>query len=288
MNCNQANTQIQIPDFLSKEGIKPAATKGRHLVYFSPIRKEKTASLFVYPDQNRWHDFGAGIGGKLIDLVCHIYKVGIPGALLILSGVEIPKQSLFFTGQKEDTQKTATIEIKHLQPLQNRTLIEYIETRKIPANIAAKYCQEAYYQVTNPETGEIKRYFALAFRNDCNGYELRNKYFKGGTSPKAITTIPGSLKKVNVFEGWIDMLSALVYYRQASPHATTIVLNSLSHLRQLYDILPNFEKINLYLDMDQAGQRAATDIIGRFPGAVNQSVKIFGIQKDFNEFLINK
>lgn len=288
MNCEQANTQIQIADFLAKSGIQPETTKGRNLVYLSPIRKEKTASFFVYPDQNRWHDFGAGTGGKLIDLVCQIHRVGIPGALLILSGVEMPRQSFSFAGQKEEKHRESSIEIKHLQPLQNRALIEYIESRKIPATLAAKYCQEAYYQVTNEGTGETKRYFALAFRNDRDGYELRNKYFKGGTSPKTITTIPGSLKKISLFEGWIDMLSALVYFGQPSPQATTIILNSLSHLRQLYDILPNFEQINLYLDNDPAGQRAAAEIIGRFPGAINQAAKIYPGHKDFNEFLASK
>lgn len=288
MNCDQANTQIQIPDFLSKEGIKPATSKGRNLVYFSPIRKEKTASFFVYTDQNRWHDFGAGTGGKLVDLVCQMHRVSISGALLILQGVDVPRQSLSFAGQKEETSREPTIEIKHLQPLQNRALIEYIESRKIPANIAAKYCQEAYYQVTSPETGEMKRYFALAFRNDRDGYELRNKYFKGGTSPKTITTIPGNLKAVNIFEGFIDFLSALVYFGQPSPQATTIVLNSLAHLRQLYDLLPNFQKINLFLDNDPAGQKAATEIISRFPVAINQAAKIYTRRKDFNEFLINQ
>ena len=239
MNCEQANTQIQIADFLAKSGIKPATTKGRNLVYLSPLRNEKTASFFVFPDENRWHDFGAGTGGKLIDLVCQIHRVGIPGALLILSGVDVPKQSFSFARQKQETHREPAIEIKHLQPLQNRALVEYIESRRIPANLAAKYTGEAYYQITNQETSEMKRYFALAFRNDRDGYELRNKYFKGGTSPKTITTIPGSLKKVNVFEGWIDMLSALVYFGQPSPQATIIVLNSLSHLRHLYDILPN-------------------------------------------------
>ncbi len=286
MNCTQANNQIQISDFLTQSGIQPATTKGRNLVYLSPIRNEKTASFFVYPDQNRWHDFGSGTGGKLVDLVCQMHLVGIPGALLILSGVEIPKQSLSFARQKEETHREPAIEIKHLQPLQNRALIEYIESRNIPATLASRYCSEAYYQITNPETGEMKRYFALAFRNDCDGYELRNKYFKGGTSPKAITTIPGSLKRANIFEGWIDMISALVYFGQPSPQATTIVLNSLSHVRHLYNILPNFERINLYLDNDSAGQNAAAEITGRFPGAVNQAAKIYTGSKDFNEFIM--
>jgi hypothetical protein len=288
MNCDQANTQIQIADYLAKSGIQPATTKGRTLVYLSPIRNEKTASFFVYPDQNRWHDFGTGTSGKLIDLVCQMHRVSVPGALLILSGVEIPKQSLSFARQKEETHRAPVIELKHLQSLQNRALIQYIESRKIPATLAAKYCQEAYYQVTNIDSGEQKRYFALAFANDRGGYELRNKYFKGGASPKTISTIPGSLQKVNVFEGWIDFLSALVYYGQPAPQATTIVLNSLSHIKHLYDILPNFDRITLCLDNDEAGKEATAKIISRFPEAIDQAAQIYPKSKDFNAFLINK
>lgn len=284
MNCQQAN-ELNIVDYLAKSGIQPATTKGRNLIYLSPIRNEKTASFFVYPDQNRWHDFGSGSGGKMIELVCQMHGVGIPGALLILSGVELQDKSFSFARQKEKTISEPTLEIKHIQPLQNKALIQYIESRGIPEAIASRYVKEAYYAITNQGTGEIKKYFALAFANDRGGFELRNKYFKGGNSPKAITTIPGNLKKVNVFEGWVDFISALVYYRQPSPTNTTIVLNSVSHLRQINDILPNFGQINLYLDNDQAGIKAVNEIIGRFPYAVNQAAKLYPNFKDMNEFL---
>lgn len=287
MNCDQANS-ISIVDFLSGAGHKPTTTRDRAYVYLSPFRNEKTASFFVYPDQNRWHDFGTGSGGKLVDLVCQIHQVGISGALLILSGIRLPEQSLSFVRQKEKTTLDPVIEIKHLQQLQNKALVQYIESRWIPAKIAAKYCEEAYYQINNQNTGEIKRYFALAFRNDRGGHELRNKYFKSATAPKGLTTIPGDIRRINIFEGWIDMLSSLVYFGQTSPQATTIVLNSVSHVRKLWDILPNFEEINIYLDNDRAGKLAAEEITRRFPGAVNQSDKIFAGFEDFNEFLCKK
>jgi len=284
MNCQQAN-ELNIVDYLSKSGIQPATTKGRNLVYLSPIRNEKTASFFVYPDQNRWHDFGSGSGGKLIDLVCQMNRVGIPGALLILSGVELPSKSFSFPRQKEETLPEPTLEIKHIQRLQNKALIQYVESRGISGAIAARYLEEAYYAISNQETGEIKKYFALAFRNDKGGFELRNKYFKGSSSPKAISTIPGNLKKVNVFEGFMDFISALVYFRQPSPTNTTIVLNSVSHLRQLNDLLPNFTQINLYLDGDPAGQKAVNEIQSRFPEAINHAAKLYPKFKDMNEFL---
>lgn len=284
MNCSQAN-EINIVDFLTKSGIQPATVKGRNLWYNSPLRNEKTPSFKVDPEKNVFYDYGTGTGGRLVDLVCQLHQVGVTGALLILSGADITPRFLSFPQQKEEIFPEPTIEIKHVQRLQNKALIQYIESRGIPANIAARYTEEAYYAITTPETGEIKRYFALAFRNDQGGFELRNKYFKGGNSPKAITTIVGNLQKVNVFEGFMDFLSALVYYRQSSPTNTTIILNSVSHIRQLYDILPNFKHINLHLDNDPVGLKASSEIIGRFPEAINQAARVFPNNKDFNEFL---
>lgn len=284
MNCQQAN-EINIVDYLSKLGIQPTTTKGRNFWYCSPIREEKTPSFKVDPEKNMFYDFGTGTNGRLVDLVCQLHMVSVTGALLILSGAAIKPHILSLPKQKEETLPEPTLEIKRIQPLQNKALIQYIESRGISEAIATRYVEEAYYAITIPETGEIKKYFALAFRNDLGAFELRNKYFKGGNSPKGITTIPGNLNKVNIFEGWLDFLSCVVYYRQPSPANTTIVLNSVSHLRKINDLLPNFEHINLWLDNDQAGVKAANEIIGRFPDAVNQAAKLYPKFKDMNEFL---
>jgi hypothetical protein len=51
--------------------------------------------------------------------------------------------------------------------------------------IAKYYCKEIHYHI-----GE-KQYKAIGFKNDKDGWELRNPYWKGGTNPKTITTIEG-------------------------------------------------------------------------------------------------
>ena len=286
MNCTTAN-KMSIAGFLLSKGINPQTYNSKSFLYCSPFRNEKTASFKVDRLKNIWYDFGTGTGGRLIDLVCQMYRVGVPGALLILSGAETPPHSFSFD-QPKDNATESNLTIKHIQPLQNRALLQYLESRKIPANIAAKYTNEAYYTITKPNTGEVKKYFAIAFKNDLSGYELRNKYFKGSASPKTITTIPGNPERIHIFEGFIDFLSALVHYQQPEPQATTIVLNSLSHLRHLYEILPTFNQVNLFLDNDQAGRKAANEIQSRFQEAVNKSEILFPHYKDYNEFLINQ
>ena len=284
MNCEQAN-KIDITGFLSSQGKSPEKRSGTGVLYCSPLRNEKTASFKVDLVKNVWFDFGTGTGGQLVDLVCQMYGVSVSGALLILSGASIPAQSFSFDKQESII---SSIEIKRVKKLENRALIQYLEGRGIPFEIASGYTKEAYYNITNQGTSEIRKYFAVAFENDKSGYELRNKIWKGGTSPKTITTIPGNPEKINVFEGFMDFLSALVHYQQPEPKNTTIVLNSLSHLSHLYNILPNYSQINLFLDNDLAGQKAMNEIQNRYPAAINQAIRIYADHKDFNEFIINQ
>ena len=284
MNCSQAN-QINIVDFLAKSCIVPTKSRGGKFWYNSPLRNEKTPSFIVDQNRNAWHDFGTGDGGHLIDLVRKMYNANVSEALSILKGVNVTHQPISFAQQKEKKIPESTLLIKNVHALKNWALIKYLEDRGIPVQIASSYTEQANYTISNPDTGEVKNYFALAFKNDLTGYELRNKYFKGGTSPKTITTIPGNKKKVNIFEGFMDFLSALVYYRQSFPCNSTIVLNSLSNLNRINKVLPNFDQINLFLDNDAAGKSAAIEIISMFPYAINRSLTMYPEFKDFNDFL---
>lgn len=285
MTFAEAN-KIKIVDFLTKSGIEPAFKKGNKHWY--RLRNENTPSCVVDTENNTYHDFGGGgSGGGTVDLVCWMENQKAFGALLVLSGYKNIPQPLSFKREKVKVIAESILKINHVQSLQNQALIQYLESRKIPFKIAKQYIEEAYYSITNKDTGEVKNYFAVAFRNDENGFELRSKYFKGGTSPKTITTIPVNLKSVNVFEGFMDYLSALVYYKTISPANTTIVLNSTSNIRHLYDLLPNFSKINLYLDNDPTGIKTTSEIICRCPVAVNQSAIIYPEFKDFNEFIMS-
>lgn len=289
MNCNQAN-EINIAGFLQSAGITPETAKGNSFMYCSPFRNEKTASFKVDRVKNVWFDFGTGTGGRLVDLVCQLYRVNVAGALLILSGAAIPEQSFSFQ-QQNDFANEPQAEIKHIQPIQNKALTQYLAGRKINPELAAKYCCEIYY---NTYDGQVKSYFAIGFKNDAGGYELRNgiktlkypKGFKGAISPKDITTIPGANQTaVNVFEGFLDFLSALTYFRIEQPNCSTIVLNGVGLVDRLLQVLPNYSKINLYLDNDSTGSKTAKLIQKNRPDAVNRSNRLYPDHKDFNEFL---
>lgn len=284
MNCKQAN-EMNIAEFLMSKGTNPDRQEGNIFWYCSPLRNEKKPSFKLDRIKNVWYDFGTLTGGRLVDLVCKMYNVDIPGALLILSGAKPNIQNQSFSFDQLNNENERRAEIKHIQPLQNQALIQYLNSRKINPALASKYCNEAYYKTTASD----KQYFSLAFKNNSSGYELRNKYFKGSTSPKDITTIPGKNPlAVNVFEGFMDFLSALTYYNADCSACVTIVLNGVGFIEKFINLLPGYNKINLYLDNDRAGNEAAKRIQELRPESVNRSKIIYPTYKDFNEFLINQ
>ena len=292
MNAATAN-KMSIAGFLQSAGFTPEKANGNVFLYCSPLRNEKTASFKVDRVKNLWFDYGTWKGGSLIDLVCEMYGVDVAGALLTLSGVAIPEQSFSFQQQNEFTDGWKA-EIRHLQPLQNIALIQYLKSRRIPASIAEKYVTEIYYKAYENQS---KAYFAIGFKNDAGGYDLRNgiktlkypKGFKGAISPKDITTIPGANQTaVNVFEGFMDFLSALTHFETDHANCNTIVLNGVGLVDRLLQVLPDYSKINLYLDNDSAGEKTAGLIQDYRPDAVNRSSRLYPEHKDFNEFICKK
>jgi hypothetical protein len=276
MNCQQAK-KIPITHYLHTKGIQPQRLKNGSAWYNSPFRNEGEPSFKVDRQNNIWYDFGTGTGGNLLDLVMNFENTGIAGALLILERPELSNTRFSFSEQQYP--KLKTIELKHIQPLQNRILINYLAARKISQSKAVNYVQEAYYKVNG------KQYFALAFKNDQGGHELRNKYFKGSTSPKAPTTIKNSPGALNIFEGFLDFVSALEYFNTTKLKHDTIVLNSVTNLDTILNTLEDYPQINLFLDNDDTGQQAAETIKAAHPKVKDYSIIIYPDHNDFNDFL---
>jgi hypothetical protein len=291
--------KLSITGYLSSMGIKPETYRGNDVWYCSPFRPgESKPSFKVDTDLNKWVDFGRSEtmgpknkkGGDLIDLIRAMYDVTIPGALLMLASPEIAsKQSVFFRGEVSDNRTDENrIVIQHIQPLQNRALIQYIESRGISCGLAARYCKEAYYTITNLKTGQPGKYFSLAFPNDRGGWALRNRYFKNAASPTGITTITGTLQSMlSIFEGFVDFLSACQYFKVPKPAGTVIILNSTVNIKQTFPLLSGYDKVNLYLDCDATGREATRQITERHPKVTDYSQIIYPDFKDFNEFLCN-
>ena len=276
MNSKQAK-DLSIFDFLKSQGINPKYTKGNKAFYVSPFRNETKASFNVDVNKNIWYDYGTGEGGRIIDLVTKMFNISVSQALNMLSNTNVSNNNQFFSFYQQDS--NTAIEIKHIQSIQNKALIQYLTIRKIPLNIAKTYLKEVYYNTNN------KKYFALGFKNDKGGYELRNKYFKNGTSPKYYTSIRNNATSLNIFEGFFDFLTALVFYKTTKPGNDTIILNSLAFINKILPELKNYKNINLYLDNDKAGQKVVEQIKAHHTRVIDHAEKIYPKHNDFNKFL---
>jgi DNA primase len=278
MNCTTAN-KLSIAGFLTSKGFNPAKHNDNSFTYCSPLRNEKTASFKVDRIKNLWYDFGTGTGGGLIDLVCEMYRVGIAGALLIISGESQSIKPFSFDRQLI---KSSPLIIEKVKLIQAYYLLQYLKERGIPYYIGSQYTKEVHF-ATNE-----KKLFAIGFKNDLGGYELRNKFYKGSTSPKAITTIPcrpGNSDTLNIFEGFMDFLSCLTWLNTIHLKNTTIILNSVAHLNKIISHMDSYKTINLFLDNDKAGEEATKRIQDRYLHAIDQAKFIYPGHKDFNEFL---
>ena len=287
MTCKDTK-DIDIVAFLHKNGIE-TTKKGSYFFCCSPYRDEKTASFSIDPQKNRWYDFGTGEKGDLLDLVKLMYKTDTTGALQILSK-QVPDPSFsFFRAKSEPVESVSVIDLKHFQQIQTKALIDYLAIRNIPLHIARLYAQEVYY------TSKKKKLFSIAFKNDKGGFDLRNIYGKVKTKPVYYTTIEvENSNELNIFEGFMDFLSALMHLSEELKHQvlhlknTTIILNSLVNLPHVIPLLNNYQKINLFLDNDESGQKAAEEISKLHPCTVNQAAIIYPGHKDFNDFICGK
>lgn len=296
MNISEAK-EIPIVGYLAGQGIEPESYLNGQAWYLSPLRPgEKNPSFKVNTRINRWKDFGLDSkGGDLIDLVRRLHKVSTTGALLMLESPGISIQYSLSSRGETNVNHTdeSAFEVKNIRPLQNRALINYLESRAISYSVAKRYVQECYF---HEYAGQVKPYFALYFANDKGGAELRDGYRnahhpegrKRTIAPKTITTIQKtSSGLLSLYEGFMDFLSAVEYFK-TQPTGTVVVLNSVSNIAAVYPMLEGFTRISLFFDNDPAGNEATRKIQARHSNVTDFRGIIFADHKDFNEFLINK
>jgi hypothetical protein len=168
-------------------------------------------------------------------------------------------------------------------PLHHPVLIGYLASRGIAQRIAAGYCREVRYEVNG------RAFFAVGFRNDAGGWELRSERFKGGSSPKHITTLDNGSDTAMAFEGFIDFLSYLSLKGNPSPSIDSIVLNSVTNLHKAVPFFSRHRVVHAFLDNDDAGRKTLARLEEFLPSSevIDQSV-FYRDHKDLNEYLQEK
>lgn len=267
---------IQISDFLADKGYEPINKKGCKWWYLSPLHTEQTASFKVDLNKNLWYDFGLGKGGNIIDLAMALFHTqNISEVLHRMShSIIIPAPPVKLVSSSETT-SFKDIEVKELA---HPALLNYLLSRGADSVMAKSQCLEIHYKSCG------KNYFAIGFRNNAGGYELRNPYFKGCIAPKAITSIINHEAKCHVFEGFIDYLSYLTLHGKCD----AVVLNSIVNIPHALLVLGGYSHIYCHLDNDKAGQVGTQQIVTALGDRCTDAASEYDGYKDFSEYLMSK
>lgn len=252
MKTIQAIKCLSIRAYLAERGLQPTKDHPRYGLYLSPLREERTPSFKVDYVQNLWYDFGLGAGGSIIDLVMRLERCNFTEAVRLLSRSE--RTPIAVPVPQSVSSTVSALRLLSDIPLRHPALVGYLSSRGIDPAIASACCREVYYAVGG------RNYFAVGFRNDAGGWELRSERFKGCVFPKHITTIDNRSDTVVAFEGFMDFLSYLSMKPAEWPHIDAAVLNSVIHLPKVIPFLDRHTTIHAFFDNDEAGRKATADL----------------------------
>lgn len=269
--------QISIRTYLSRRGIQSTRENPRCGFYLSPLRSEHTPNFKVDYAQNLWYDHGTGEGGSIIDLVMRLENCDFTQAVQSLGRDEIKPISSVAPALATPTVPALRILSDSL--LRHPALLGYLKERGVDPAIANEYCREVRYAVGD------KTYFAIGFRNDAGGCELRSERFKGSSTPKNITTIDNGSSTIMVFEGFMDFLSYLSLKGNVHPSCDTAVLNTVVNLPKALPFLERHAVVHTFLDNDEAGRKATAEIVRRCSRSQVVKQAFYRDHKDVNEYL---
>ena len=287
------SNRISIRDFLAWRGIQPKYERNGYGMYLSPLREERTPSFKVDYVQNLWYDFGLGEGGTLLTLVMRLERCDSREAIRRLqNGEKRDAGSVSLSpgvgerpavGGPSPVVRLAAVPALRIlsdDPLRHPALIGYLVSRGIVPSVAAAFCREVRYEVNG------RAFFAVGFRNDAGGWELRSERFKGGSSPKHITTIDNRSDTVIAFEGFMDFLAYLSLKHPERLRIDAAVLNSVVNLPKAIPFLSRHPVIHAFFDNDEAGRKATADLIRLCPRneVIDQS-SFYSGHKDVNDYL---
>lgn len=272
--------RIPIEEFLARLGHSPVQRRTNALWYKAPYREERTASFKVNMERNLWYDYGLGKGGNIFALAgefihCDDFLSQVRYVAEV-AGMSLPEKRVYHPCEARRPVEPSFEDVE-LMPLQNRALLCYMQERGISSGVAIGGCREIHY------TTHGKRYFAVAFGNGGGGYEIRNRFFKGCLPPKDVTLLAYGSASCNLYEGFMDYLSARVLgIGNGEDH---LVLNSVSNLTKAYRHLDGYGKLQCHFDNDEAGRRTLEALRTRYGGKVTDCSGLYGGCKDLNDYL---
>lgn len=271
--------EMDIVAYLEKLGYQPQKIRNYDYWYRSPLREEKEPSFKVNRKLNAWYDHYLGQGGNLVDFGILYHRCSVKELLKKMQGsfsFHQQRPSILTSVQASEPH----IKITGTKPLSQPALYRYLSERNISLEVAKRYTEEVYFELDG------KPYYAIGFRNNSGGFELRNKYFKGSSSPKDITLIEQKgAADLSVIEGFFSFLSyQTLFHHQPLPLTNFLVLNSLSFFKKNMDLMERYPQVRLYLDNDPVGDERTHYALKASPKFKDER-KLYKGHKDLNEWL---
>jgi len=271
--------KILITDYLLGLGVEPVKIRGNDYWYHSPFRHDHNPSFKVNTKLNVWYDHGSGEGGTILDLGSKLYECTI---LEFLDKLSANYPNAFSFHQQSTVASESKLEILSSHVLVNTDLINYLIGRGIDIEISRKYCKEVDFKI------DSKSYKAVGFENRSGGFELRNRWFKGSSSPKDISLIDNHASRLCVLEGFIDFLSVIQVEDQKIKsligRSDFLILNSLSLLKRNIPMLESRPEVIFFLDNDVPAKKAMESLTSK--GIVYKDAShLYLPHKDVNDFL---
>ncbi len=276
MNCETARN-LCIISALANLGHFPTRESKKEAWFLSPFRKETRASFKVSKALNRWYDHGEGIGGNLIDLMIKITGSSVPEVLELLDGGTY-SISQAPAPAKAPAKTTKGIIVKKVMDISHPALEQYLVDRCIPMTMARSHTKEVHFEMGNQD------YFAIGLKNSKGGWELRNRFQKLCSSPKAISHFNEGKENLVIVEGMFDFLSLMTVAPAWLKNSNILVLNSLAFANQLGEIIDGYGKGRLLLDNDCAGDLMTKNLLKEH-GNLEDGRELFHGFKDLNEKL---
>ncbi|VTP93919.1 toprim domain-containing protein [Sphingobacterium daejeonense] len=269
MTCEELK-RIPLISILEYLEIPCARMNSREAWFRNPFKSgnEKTASTKVDIQRNIWYSHSEGLGGNNIDFLLKFLETDNLSRVLDWAGerkniLSFHQQTVWDKAPAMRLDNEPAYTIISIKPLGNRALTDYLsDVRKIDLEIAEAYCQEIYYR-----TAKGQGFFAVCFRNDAGGYELRYSYDKRSLLTKGITTIDNDNKDVVLFESFMDLLSFMTLKKNAGKaylDANYCVLNTTANLQKAFPFFQRHNGITSYLDNDASGKKSYQILLGQF------------------------
>lgn len=293
--CDDAK-QIDIVNYLASLNHSPQKVHNDDYWYLSPLREERTASFKVNRHKQIWYDHGLGKGGDLIDFGTLYHNCSVSELLARLSEYHTRPVLSFHplsisgnssgansrvAGEKKET-TDGKIVVLDSRPLAAIELLNYLNKRCIPLEIANRFCKEVDFLLYG------KKHTAIGFQNKAGGYELRNENFKGSSSPKDVTFVDNRTDDVVVFEGMFSFLSFCTINKSlTAPLSNCLVLNSLSFFEKSRYLMEQYNQVHLILDRDTAGMKCTKQALQWDRDKYIDRSDFYQNYKDLNDWLIH-